>query len=236
MTSSSASGLPRRTPMPCQATDSRPRAAGSTASTSRRRRASERRRNIRSTFASHHSRSAPPGRNSPSSTRPRATSAASDAADHRLRQSEPLDHIRDTKWRMRAREARDQVARPRPSPAPAAPRGSRAAAGMPSASRYRAASSTATYRSATGDRDGDRRVAPAAARRSPRRGTRFDPRDRVRRRLRSPISSSRSWTASTVLGRGEPSSRCCSCSSTAAISPASIRVAQLCVADELAQL
>ena len=58
----------------CQAARNRPRASGSTGSTSLRSRASERRRSLRSTSASHHSEPDPAGRNSPSSTRPCAAS------------------------------------------------------------------------------------------------------------------------------------------------------------------
>ena len=62
---------------PCHAGRNRASAAGSTGSTSRRSRASDRRRSSRSTSGSHHSRSAPPGRNSPRSSVPAASSRSS---------------------------------------------------------------------------------------------------------------------------------------------------------------
>ena len=58
----------------CQSGRNRPSAAGSTGSTSRRSRASDRRRSWRRTSGSHHSRSAPPGRNSPRRRAPEAIS------------------------------------------------------------------------------------------------------------------------------------------------------------------
>ena len=54
---------------PCHSGRNLASAAGSTGSTSRRSRASDRRRSSRSTSGSHHSRSAPPGRNSPEQQR-----------------------------------------------------------------------------------------------------------------------------------------------------------------------
>ena len=65
-------GVPARPTgaIPCQPGRKRPSAAGSTGSTSRRSRASDRRRSWRRTSGSHHSRSAPPGRNSPRTSVP----------------------------------------------------------------------------------------------------------------------------------------------------------------------
>ena len=60
----------------CHSGTNLPSAGASTGSTSLRSAASERRRIDRSTSASHHSRSRPPGRNSPRTTRPCASSEA----------------------------------------------------------------------------------------------------------------------------------------------------------------
>ena len=72
MTSSNRSAPPSDEPRPCHAGRKRPSARGSTGSTSRRSLASERRRSIRRTSGSHHSRSTPPGRNSPRTSTPAA--------------------------------------------------------------------------------------------------------------------------------------------------------------------
>ena len=63
--------------MPCHATTKRPSASASTGSISCRSLASDRRRRLRRTSASTHSRSVPPGRNSPSISRSSAVSRRS---------------------------------------------------------------------------------------------------------------------------------------------------------------
>ena len=70
-TASRRASCPRRSePMPCHETRKRPSASGDTGSTSRLRRARDRLRSRRNTSASTHSRSTPPGRNSPCMSRP----------------------------------------------------------------------------------------------------------------------------------------------------------------------
>ena len=73
----SASSPVRGRATPCHSARKRANAAGSTGSTSRRSFASDRRLIARRTPASHHSREDPPGRKSPSSTRPRSASRSS---------------------------------------------------------------------------------------------------------------------------------------------------------------
>ena len=121
---------------------------GSTGSTSRRSAASERRRSWRSTSASHHSRSMPPGRNSPRTTRPCRSSARAPA-------STPLDAAsaeaarrprRPGTARGCGRSGRRGRERRRATGSVKAV-GSPAGRATPSASRSRAASSAAATRS-----------------------------------------------------------------------------------------
>ena len=76
----SASRRVARRPIPCQAGRKRPSAACSAGSTSRRSAASEARRSRRSTSGSHHSRSVPPGRSSPRTSRSARSSSCSSAS------------------------------------------------------------------------------------------------------------------------------------------------------------
>ncbi len=94
---------------PCQAVIRRPSVAGSTGSTWCRTLASDRRRIWPSTPGSHHSRCVPPGRKSPSCSRPAPTARRKRLLDHGLAQGEVPRHVAGGERAVRARIAHHQV-------------------------------------------------------------------------------------------------------------------------------
>ena len=216
--STSAVGPCRGTVAACHSGANRPSAGASTGSTSLRSAASERRRIERSTSASHHSRSSPPGRNSPRTTRPCDSSEATAPATR----SSPTPNRAATSavpngpW-VRANRAT------RPSSGAGVGSvntvGTPSGSDAPSASRYRPASSTATNRSCPATR---RRIARPSRSRSPSQpvGSAFE-RAETSSAVRSPSRRSRSWTSSALRAR-RPSARCCSSSSSSASATGSI--------------
>ena len=96
-TSSNASRPARRRATPCHVATKRPSAPASTGSTCLRSRASDRSRSVPSTSRPHHSRSRPPGLNSPCTTRPEAASAASAASTAWRGSPRRAAHVADVK-------------------------------------------------------------------------------------------------------------------------------------------
>ena len=82
----------------------------STGSTSWRNRASDRCRTVRSTSASHHSRPRPPGRNSPSTTRPLGQQLRKRGLDHRDAEAESRADVLAGERTVRPAEAPHQIA------------------------------------------------------------------------------------------------------------------------------
>ena len=199
-----------RSPRParCRASPAgtEPSAAGSTGSTSRRSRASERRRRRRRTSGSHHSRSAPPGRNSPRRTvpggeqplervvrrsRPAGPSGAPDRASGTGRGSAP-----SARAARRARRPPGRGTPPGRRPA-ARPRRRRGSARHP---RSRSSGPSPAIRTATARRAAVELVEPRAGgrRHRPRSGRATSSADR------SPSRRSRSWT---LVERSSPGGR-----------------------------
>ena len=184
---------------PCQAGRNRPSAPGSTGSTSRRSRASDRRRSSRSTSGSHHSRSAPPGRNSPRSSEPAREQPLERVLDDADRQAPAARRLGRQERPVGPRPAGEQALERARRPARGTPPGRRPAAVTPDA--------VAVARDVL-DRDPALLAGDPDADRAPGRGELGQPRLRdgraadgpgadLGRRTGRPSRRSRSWTWSS---------------------------------------
>ena len=192
-------------PRPASVATKRPSAPASTGSTCLRSRASDRSRSVLSTSRPHHSRSRPPGLNSPCTTRPEAASVRECGLDGLARQPNRFAHVRRREGTVCAREPLHEVAERIGDRLRAAPSAGLQGAGRPSASRYRAASSTATTRCSPAI--GSSMARRAAMRSSTARMSECAPRARaISSRVRSPARSSMSCNPSTLRARRSSSS------------------------------
>ena len=236
-TTSTSASTPRRLradAVPARAGSGRACAA-STGSTSLRSAASERRRSWRSTSSSHHSRSTPSGRNSPRTTRP-STSSRSSAGAHRLRR-----HRRSGRRRAARGTDRGCGRSGRRGRAPGRATDSVQLAGQADGhgDAERVAQAAGVLGRAEALLAGDRREEGA-----PLGHQLVDPvlHGRARRRTAGPSSSidsgpsRRSWSCSSSTSRASrPSTSRCSSSSRSASTSASMQLAQLLGAEQVAQ-